>query len=78
VGRRLRAVPAWAWLTLLVVASAAFRAVVSLGMTGPFIMVDELVYAELARSFADVGEFLVRDVPSARVGNVPGLCATIE
>jgi hypothetical protein len=30
----------------------------------PWIMADELVYSEMAKNFADQGEFLVRDVPS--------------
>ena len=39
-------------------------------MVGPFIMIDELIYSELARSFADSGEFLVRDLPSPGYGLV--------
>jgi hypothetical protein len=34
-------------------------------MVAPFIMVDELIYAELARSFADTGELAVRGVPGS-------------
>ena len=33
-------------------------------MVGPFIMVDELIYSELARSFAAGDGFQVRDVPA--------------
>jgi hypothetical protein len=30
----------------------------------PWIMIDELIYSEMAKNFADQGEFLLRDVPS--------------
>ncbi len=55
---RLRAVPAWGWLAAIVVCSFAFRAWLARGMVAPFIFVDELIYAELARSLADSGERL--------------------
>jgi hypothetical protein len=66
----LRRVPPWAWLVGLVLASFAVRAWLARGMVGPFIMIDELIYSELARSFADSGEFLVRDLPSPGYGLV--------
>ena len=66
----LRAVPAWIWLTLIVAASTAFRAVLSRELPGPFIFVDELIYSELGRSFADGGRFLVRDVSTGGYGVV--------
>ena len=59
----LRRVPPWAWLTAIVVASAAFRAAIGRGIPGPFILVDELIWAELARGIADAGEPLLRDEP---------------
>ncbi len=37
-------------------------------MAAPFIFVDELIYSELARSFAAGGEFLVRGEPSGGYG----------
>ena len=37
-------------------------------MVAPFIFVDELIYSELARSLADSGERLVRDVPTTGYG----------
>ena len=49
---RLRAVPAWAWLAGSS-SSRSLRAWLARGMVGPFIMVDELIYSELAKSFAD-------------------------
>jgi hypothetical protein len=39
-------------------------------MRGPFIFVDELIYSELAKSFAASGHFLVRDVPTRGYGVV--------
>jgi Dolichyl-phosphate-mannose-protein mannosyltransferase len=70
LGKRLSRVPPWAWLAGLVVASFAVRAWLARGMVGPFIMIDELIYSELAKSFADSGEFLVRDLPSPGYGLV--------
>ena len=67
---RLRRVPAWAWLVALVLASSAVRAWLARDMQGPFIMVDELYYSELARSIADSGELLIRGVPSSGYGGV--------
>jgi 4-amino-4-deoxy-L-arabinose transferase-like glycosyltransferase len=63
-------VPPWAWLVALVLASFAARAWLARDMLGPFIMVDELTYAELARSLADSGELLVRETPSPGYGIV--------
>ena len=65
VGKSLRRVPAWAWLAGIVVCSFALRAWLARGMLGPFIMVDELIYSELARSFAAGDGFQVRDVPAS-------------
>ena len=67
---RLRAVPAWAWLVAIVAGSTVFRALVARGMPGPFIFIDELIYSELAKSFASGGHFLVRDVPTSGYGIV--------
>jgi len=57
-----RAVPVWAWLAVLVAVSAAVRFVLARGMVAPWIMVDELVYSELAKSFAAGGHFEIRGV----------------
>jgi hypothetical protein len=59
----VRAVPAWAWLTGIVAVSAVVRYAFARHMVGPWIVVDELVYAELAKSFAATASFLVRDEP---------------
>jgi hypothetical protein len=56
-----RAVPTWAWLAGIVVASAAIRFLLARRMVAPWIMVDELIYAELAKSFAAHGHLLIRD-----------------
>ena len=66
----VRRVPAWAWLVAIVAGSFVVRAWLARGMLGPFIMVDELIYSELARSLADSGELLVRDVSSPGYGIV--------
>ncbi len=58
-----RAVPAWAWLAGLVALSALFRYALARRSVAPWIMVDELVYSELAKSFASSGRLLIRDHP---------------
>ena len=68
--KRLAAVPAWAWLSAIVVCSALLRIVLARRMVAPWIMVDELIYSELAKSFAHQGQFLVRDVASTGYGFV--------
>ena len=66
----LRTVPAWAWLALLVVVSSVIRFVLGRSIVAPWIMIDELIYSELAKSFASSGDFLVRDQPSNVFGFV--------
>ena len=56
-------IPAWAWLAAIVVVSTAFRAVLGRGIAAPFIMVDEIIWSELARGIADAGEPLLRGEP---------------
>ena len=67
---RLARVPIWAWLAGLVVLSALFRYGLSRRVVAPWIMVDELIYSELAKSFAQSGHFLIRDVHSGAYGVV--------
>jgi len=67
---RIGRVPTWAWLAGIVGASFALRAVLARGMAAPFIMVDELVYSELARSVADGAGFAIREVPASGYGVV--------
>ena len=67
---RLRAVPVWVWLLAIVALSAAVRAWLARGMLGPFIMVDELIYSEMAKSFASNLHFAVRGLPARGYGAV--------
>ena len=69
-GSRLARVPIWAWLVGLVVASALFRYGLSRRVVAPWIMVDELIYSELAKSFAQSGHFLIRGVHHGAYGVV--------
>jgi Dolichyl-phosphate-mannose-protein mannosyltransferase len=66
----LRRIPFWVWLAAIVVASAVFRAVLARGIVAPFIMVDEIVWADIARGFADSGRPLVRGVSEPGYGIV--------
>ncbi|HEX5449580.1 MAG TPA: glycosyltransferase family 39 protein [Gaiellaceae bacterium] len=71
-----RRLPPWVVLAAIVVASAAFRIVLGREVVGPWIMVDELIYSELAKSFAATGHFQVRGVASNGYGFVyPALIA---
>src|SRR3954449_12483030 len=70
VRARATAVPAWLWLAGIVVLSATVRIALSRRMVGPWIMIDEIVYSELAKSFAAHGNFLARDVASHGYGFV--------
>ena len=70
VRARALAVPTWLWLAGIVAASIAVRAALAHRIVAPWIMVDELVYSELAKSFAAHGQFLVRGVPSHGYGFV--------
>ena len=65
-----RAVPIWAWLVGLVVVSTGIRYAFTRHAVAPWIMVDELIYSELAKSFASGGHFLVRDHSTAAYGVV--------
>jgi hypothetical protein len=70
VRARAVAVPAWLWLAGIVAVSVVVRAALAHRIVAPWIMVDELVYSELAKSFAAHGHFLVRGVPSHGYGFV--------
>lgn len=62
---RVRAVPASAWLAVIVAVSAALRLWLVRGMPAPFIFVDELTYSELAKSLADGNGYAVRDLSTS-------------
>jgi hypothetical protein len=57
------AVPAWAWLSLLIAVSVAIRSALAFRNPAPWIFQDELVYSELAKSFAATGHFAIRESP---------------
>jgi hypothetical protein len=63
LGRALRRVPSWAWLAVIVAGSTVFRAILGRDLVAPFIMVDEVIWSEIARGIADAGEPLLRDQP---------------
>ena len=67
---RAVAIPIWLWLAGIVVCSVAVRIALNHRIVAPWIMIDELVYSELAKSFAANGHFLVRGVPSHGYGFV--------
>jgi hypothetical protein len=60
--RLLRAWPPWAWLGALYAVAVAVQLSLALRVSSPWIMVDELVYSDMARSFAANGHFLIRGV----------------
>src|SRR5471032_2386723 len=73
---RVAGLPPWVWVAAIVVASAVLRITLAHRVVTPWIMVDELIYSELAKSLAANGHFLVRGVPSNGYGFVyPALIA---
>jgi hypothetical protein len=58
---RALAVPAWVWLTGIVLLSAVFYYLLGRRMVAPFILTDELIYSDAAKSFAAHGNLFVRD-----------------
>jgi len=58
------------WLVAIVAVSAVVRFSLAQRMVAPWIMVDELIYSELAKSFADGGHFLVRGEETGAYGFV--------
>ena len=58
--RLLRVWPVWVWLSALYAVSVAVQLALGLRVVSPWIMVDELVYSDMARSFASTGHFLIR------------------
>lgn len=70
MARSLERLPVWAWLTAIVAVSALVRGVLVHGIVAPFIIVDEILWSEVARGLADAGEPLVRDTPDPGLGIV--------
>lgn len=62
--------PAWAWVAAIVAISTAVRFGFARHMVGPWIMIDEIVYSELAKSFAETGSFAIREAPTGGYGVV--------
>jgi len=60
----LRRVPPWAWLVAIVAASFAFRALLARGIAAPFVIVDEIIWSELARGIGDDLEPVLRGEPN--------------
>ena len=54
--------PIWAWLGALYAVAVTVQLALGLRVVSPWIMVDELVYSDMARSFAATGSFLIRGV----------------
>src|SRR5881392_3684640 len=59
---RIAALPAWLFVGALVVASIVARFAIAAEHPAPFIFTDELLYGELAKSFAASGHFALREV----------------
>ena len=57
------AVPAWAWLSLLVAVSAVIRSALAFPNPSPWIFQDEVLYSEMAKSFAATGHFAICGLP---------------
>ena len=72
---RAHSPPAWAWLAAIVVVSIAVRIALARRIVAPWIMIDEIVYSELAKSLRGDGQFLVRDVPSPATGSSTRCCS---
>ena len=66
----VRVVPVWAWLTAIVAVSAVVRLFFALRIDAPWIVVDELIYSELARGLAAGDGFAIRGVATHGYGLV--------
>jgi hypothetical protein len=65
------AVPAWLWLGAIILASAGIRLALAKPHPAPWVFPDELIYANLAESFARTGSFALRESPGLQ-GYGPG------
>lgn len=66
----VESVPVWAWLAGLVLVSAVVRIALSRRSPAPWIFVDEIIYSELAKSFAETGRLSIRDEATTAYGFV--------
>lgn len=64
------AVPVWAWLAGLIALSAVVRFLLARRSPAPWIFVDELIYSELAKGFADSGQLTIREAVTTAYGFV--------
>jgi Dolichyl-phosphate-mannose-protein mannosyltransferase len=62
------AVPTWVWLSVLVAVSVVIRSTLAFRNPAPWIFQDELLYSELAKSFAATGHYAIRDSPTPIFG----------
>lgn len=60
-GRVPVGVPTWSWVGMLVVAATVFYYLLGRRIAAPWILTDELIYSDMARSFAGTGHLFVRD-----------------
>jgi hypothetical protein len=65
---RLVAIPVWGWVAGIVVVSTALQIQAGRQIQAPFVFGDELIYSELARSFAATGHFALRGIPNSSYG----------
>jgi glycosyltransferase involved in cell wall biosynthesis len=68
--------PMWIWVAALYCIAVVVHLALALRVVSPWIMADELIYSDMARSFADTGHFLVRGA-SAPYGFVYPLLLSI-
>jgi glycosyltransferase involved in cell wall biosynthesis/4-amino-4-deoxy-L-arabinose transferase-like glycosyltransferase len=66
---RLRAIPTWVSLSTLYIVAVVIQLALALRVVSPWILADELIYSDMARSFAETGRFAIRGV-SANYGFV--------
>jgi hypothetical protein len=67
---RIRALPSWAWLVALVVASSALRYWAASRIPIPWILPDETIYAELGKSLWETGRLEILGEPTRFYGLV--------
>jgi Dolichyl-phosphate-mannose-protein mannosyltransferase len=63
-------VPAWAWVAGIVLVSALVHYALGRRIVSPWILIDELVYSDAAKSFAESGHLLLREHVSQTPGPV--------
>jgi glycosyltransferase involved in cell wall biosynthesis len=69
--------PIWLWLGGLYAVAAAVLLALGERLPSPWILVDELFYGDMARSFAATGHFLVRGGPAGHAALYPLLISPV-